>query len=501
MGDLNPPPGAEPPFDDNLIDQLLSLSEGFTFETKRVGDNRKKIETVVAFANTEGGLLVLGIEDEEKATGRKRVYGIQENPEAVDELRRLLFHRVTPRLADPETMPPAFIEIGCTLRSGIRGSIVVIKVEKSTSVHSVVDGGTFVRLQKSNRQISASEITELAMQRGTASIVNGLVNVPFDLLDTSYWREYANQRRLTRPLPEAMRNLGLAREDPTTRNLLPTRAAVLLFAEEPSGLLDSKCTIRLFHYRGETVEHRADTNLVRPPKTIGGPIIVQIRDAFKAVIDELASGVQMGPLGFEIIQRYPVRVIREAITNAVIHRDYRLSVDVHIRIFANRIEVESPGLLPGGVTVTNLGMIGSKPRNRSLVDHLREFPTPPNLDAGEGVRVMRDLMGRADLYPPVFLTAPDLPKEAVTVYLFNEARPSTWDQVEAYLDKHGEIGNAEVRSLLRTDDPVRTSKLLKSWVDLGLLVISNPNAAKKSRRYRRPGKPIEAALFSKALGN
>jgi ATP-dependent DNA helicase RecG len=499
VSDLNPPDTSEPPFDDDLVEKLLSFSESQTFETKRVGDNRKKIETIVAFANTEGGFLVLGIEDEEKATGRARVYGIQENPESVDELRRLLLHRVTPPLAASETTPPIFIEIGCTLRDGTRGSIVIVKVEKSTGVHSIVEGGTFIRLAKSNRQISAPEITQLSMQRGTTSIINGLVDVPFDLLDTSYWREYAGQQRLTRPLPDAMRHLGSAREDPGGA-LCPTRAAVLLFAEEPSGLLDSKCTIRLFHYQGETVEHRADTNLVRPPKTIGGPIIVQIRDALKAVLDELASGVQMGPLGFEIAQRYPVRVIREAITNAVIHRDYRLSADIHIRIFANRIEVESPGLLPGGVTVVNLGMVGSKPRNRSVVDHLREFPTPPNLDAGEGVRMMRETMARADLYPPLFLTAPDLPREAVVVYLLNEARPSTWDQVEGYLEKYGEIGNAEVRVLLRTDDPVRASKLLKSWVDLGLLVIANPQAAKQRRRYRLPGKPREAALFSLSFG-
>ncbi len=76
--------------------------------------------------------------------------------------------------------------------------------------------------------------------------------------------------------------------------------------------------------------------------------------------------------------------------------------------------------------------------------------------------MMHDTMARADLYPSIFLTAPDLLREAVIVFLFNESRPSVWTQVEAYLEKHGEIGNAEVRMLLRTDDPVRTSKLLKS---------------------------------------
>ena len=488
-----------PPVDDELVERLLSFAESSSFETKRVGDNRKKLETIVAFANTEGGFLILGIEDDGKKKGRDRVYGIQENPESVDELRRLLHQRITPPMAEPLVASPAFIEIGCTLWTGKVGAIVVVKVEKSTQVHSVVDGGTYIRLEKSNRQISASEITNLAMQRGTVSILSGLVDIPFNLLNTKYWREYVEERQLTRSLPDALFHLGLARQD-QSGELRPTRAAVLLFAEEPSGLLDSKCSVRLFHYQEDSIKYEAAPNLVRPPKTIGGPIIVQIQRTLDTVLDELASGIQMGPLGFEITQSYPVRVIRECITNAIIHRDYRLSADVIVRLFANRIEVESPGGLPGGVTISNIGTIGSKPRNRSLVDHLREFPNPPNLDAGEGVRMMQQTMTHAELYPPIFLTSPPLSHEAVVVYLFNEARPSIWDQVATYLDEHGEIGNAEVRRLLLSDNPVRASKLLRSWVELGLLILVDPEASKKNRRYCRPGKPLGSSLFTRALG-
>jgi ATP-dependent DNA helicase RecG len=329
--------------------------------------------------------------------------------------------------------------------------------------------------------------------------VNILVEIPFDLLDTAYWRAYAAQRRLTRPIPEAMFHLGLARRDPNG-TLRPTRASVLLFAEEPSGILDSKCAIRLFHYRGDRIEHKAQTNLVRPPSTVSGPVIVQIRNARDAVLQALASGVQMGPFGFEIAQRYPVRVLTEAITNAVIHRDYGISADIHIRIFDNRIEVESPGLFPGRVTSANIGTVGSRPRNRAIVDHLREFPSPPNLDAGEGVRMMIETMDRANLYPPIYLSQPDISREAVLLALFNEARPSVWDQVKSCLEKHGDIGNAEVRTILRTDDPVKASKLLRAWVDRGLLVLTQPTLAKQRRRYRLPGVLPHQDLFSQVLG-
>lgn len=499
MSTSGPPPASRPLVDDELVDKLLAFDESQTLEVKRAGDNRRAVETVVAFANAGGGLLPLGIEDKGKATGRDRVYGIQENAEAVDELKRLVRNRITPPLQPPDCISPTFTEVACTLRNGARGSIVAVRVLKSGTVHSLIDNGTLVRLDRSNRHLSAAEITDLSMQRGATSVVNVLTEAPFELLKTDLWQVYAEQRRVTRATADAMYHLGLARKAADGR-LRPTRAAVLLFAENPPGILDIKCSCRLFHYRGDRVEHGTQTNLLRPPKTISGPVLTQIRDAIDATVDALATGIQMGPLGFEVVQQYPIRVVREAITNAIIHRDYRLSADIQIRIFANRIEIESPGLFPADVTAANIGTIGSRPRNRALVDHLREFPNPPNLDAGEGVRMMIETMDRAVLYPPLFVTQPDWPREAVLVILLNEARPSAWQQVEHYLGAHGDIGNTEVRSILGTEDPLRASKLLRAWVERGLLVVANPTAGKRTRRYRRAGVAPEETLFSIADG-
>lgn len=491
----NEPEAASGPTDDDLVDRILAAEEGQALETKRVGKADRKLETIVAFANTDGGILVLGIEDARKAEGRQRVHGIQENPESVDELRRLIGHRITPRLAAPDSLEPSFTEVPCSLWDGSRGSIVVVRVARSTAVHSIVDDGTFIRLGRSNRQIQASEITELALRRGAVSAVNGTCDVPFTLLETDVWREYAAERRLSRPIAESLVRLGLARSEGGT-GIRPTRAAVLLFAEEPGGLLDAKCAIRLFHYKGERIEHSAETNLLRKPRTISGPLVRMIPEATRAIVDELASGLQMGPLGFEIAQRYPVRVLREAVTNAVLHRDYRLPADIHVRIFSNRIEVESPGLFPVPVTLENLREVGSRPRNKALVTHLREFPSPPNLDAGEGVRMMFETMERASLYPPVYVTEPELRREAVLVTLLNGARPSIWDQVHAYLQDHPAIGNAEVRRLLGTDNAMRASRLLRSWVEDGLLVPVDPGAPKRLKRYRLREKAAQQPLLS-----
>lgn len=485
-----------PPFDDKLVDQLIEIQEGRNFETKRVAGDKltRALESIVAFTNTEGGSLVLGLEDEDKATGRDRIYCVQENPAAVDELQRLIDSRITPAISKP-----AFIEIGCTLRDGSKGSIVVVQVEKSEAIHSIVLNGTWQRLNKGNKELVAEEITKLAFERGALTAEAQLTDVDFDLLQTPFWQMFASVRRLTRPFPEALQHIGLAQKN-AEGQLQPTWAAVLLFSEEPSGLLRTKASIRIFHYKSDKVDYLATPNLAKPPKTVSGPLIFQIADAYRVVLDELASGVQMGFLGFEVVQKYPTRVIKEVITNAVIHRDYSIPSDIQIRIFPDRIEVSSPGALPGKVTVQNIHRIGSVSRNPLIVSNLREFPDPPNLDAGEGVRMMMQTMNAAGLYPPLYFTRKTTGRDEVLVVLLNENRPSIWDQVSAYLERNQTIGNAEVRRIMKSDDTLSASKQLKRWVDQGLLAIDNPEAGKRVRRYRLAEFDTTGQLFSFVYG-
>ena len=473
----------KPLFDDALVDQLLAASESYLFDCKRIKDKLTSVvETVVAFANSDGGVIALGLEDPDKGTGRDRVYGIQENLENWDEVRRLIHTRIT----EPGLLTCKPIKIGCTLRDGSRGSVGVLQVSKSPTVHSVVGDGTLVRLEKSNKHLTAPEIRDLQFARGAITAESILEPVDFELLDTDFWRQYAQQRRLTRPIGEALYHIGLAKKNAEGK-ILPTRAAVLLFAEHPSGLIAGKAAVRIFHYRGNRTETDPNTNLIRKPITIEGPIIQVIQDSLTALVDELAHGIQMGSLGFEVVHKYPVRVLREAITNAVIHRDYRLPRDIHIRLYADRIEVESPGLLTGPVTSENISRIGTYVRNPLLVGSLREFPNPPNLDAGEGVRMMFGTMQSTGLYPPLYVTRPLIEREAVVVFLRNENRPSAWVQVSDFIDKHGSIRNAQVRTIMGTDNVLAVSKQIKKWETMGLLVVVDPLASKALRSYVKSG--------------
>ncbi len=75
-----------------------------------------------------------------------------------------------------------------------------------------------------------------------------------------------------------------------------------------------------------------------------------------------------------------------------------------------------------------------------------------------------------------------------------------WDQVSDYIDKHGSITNADVRKAIATGDVLSASKLLRTWVSKGVLIVMNPAAAKQHRRYTKPSTPQETSLFSNLPG-
>jgi len=189
-------------------------------------------------------------------------------------------------------------------------------------------------------------------------------------------------------------------------------------------------------------------------------------------------------------------VVKEAITNAAIHRDYRLNRDIQIRIFDNRIEVESPGLFPGTITPANVDRAGSFARNPLIARNLREFPEPPNVDAGEGVRMMFAEMRAANLFPPFFRENRDVAQSAVVVTLLNEERPPIWEQVSDWIERNGPIANGDLCRIAGVDT-LRASKMLRRWVEQGVLQ-RDDSGGKRHTIYRKPdpsdGVEIEPSL-------
>ena len=329
------------------ISALLAVAESRTLEFKRISDKHARlIETICAFANAEGGRVVIGIGDAKHsrpgAKPESRLFGTEENQEAFDDFCKLVRQRFAPPLdgLSWELLP-------CTLHDGQPGHIAVLQVVKSSQVHSIVGGGTWTRGTASNVQLSASEIADLSYRRGMRSAADDLLPVNLALLDTPIWRTFLAARRLKAgSIADQLKSIGLAGTNSITGSdeLQPKRAAVLLFADEPGSLLaahGSRADIRLMVYGGKTVTTGALPNMRKVPLTIRGPLIVQIDNAVKAVLRELEEGITLASSGFKAAHVYPERVVKEAIVNAVVHRDYRLNRDIFIRIFDDRIDRKS----------------------------------------------------------------------------------------------------------------------------------------------------------------
>jgi len=477
-----------------LVHDILNIpSETRTLEFKRLGMSRnesvdKTLQSIVAMANTDGGIIIFGVDDPQKTRrkGLKRIFGIEENAELYDEIGQSM-RRIYPPI--PGVWPPKLF------LADKNKNVAILTVPKTSDGFRCVENHVYIRQERGNRLLSPQEIVHFSYVKGFSRADKELVEVDFDILNTYYYDTWKRARNIIEfNIKTALEKTGLARKN-SRGKILPTRAAVLLFADFPNNLMDTKCSIRVFQYEGNKETIKETLNIVGTPENIEGPIIKQINDAHKYVLKLLRSGISI-PSGFITKYQIPERAIKEAITNAVIHRDYHTKKDIEIRIFENRVEIESPGLFPFNITPSNIGIERAyEYRNDLLVKNLREFPEPPNLDQNEGVRAMRQTMKASNLYPPIFWTYPNL-QDSVRVILLNEEAASEWDKISNYLNKNKYITNAEARKILYIEDTVKTSKILNRLVKKGLLTKLVPRTgAKRNVRYRLPTAD-ERNLFS-----
>jgi len=196
----------------------------------------------------------------------------------------------------------------------------------------------------------------------------------------------------------------------------------------------------------------------------------------------LAEGIQkLGPRGLEAI-KYPPETLHEIVTNALLHRDYSIPVDVHVRIFDSRVEVESPGKLPGHVTPLNI-LQEQFARNGALVRIINKFPDPPNKDVGEGLNTAFAAMNKLRLKPPVIAET----ENSVLVSIRHEPLASPEEAVMEYLETHDGIVNRTGREITGITSENSMKNVFYKLRDCGLIepVPGRVGFAAAWRRKRR----------------
>ena len=206
----------------------------------------------------------------------------------------------------------------------------------------------------------------------------------------------------------------------------PTVSGIVLFVDLPQAILPKRSGIKIYRYKTGEAEGTRDT-LVGDPISVEGCAYDIIKEAGVITKDIIGKIQVLGTKGLEPVT-YPTETLHEVITNAVLHRDYSIADDVHIRVFDNRVEVESPGRLPAHITIKNI-LSERFARNGNLVRVINKFPDPPNKDVGEGLNTAFEAMRNLRLKEPVVLEAAN----SVVVQIKHEKLASAEDIIMEYL--------------------------------------------------------------------
>jgi ATP-dependent DNA helicase RecG len=180
----------------------------------------------------------------------------------------------------------------------------------------------------------------------------------------------------------------------------------------------------------------------------------------KRIAEEIPT---LGTTGFEKIS-YPTEAIHEVVTNAVIHRDYSIKDDIHIRIFDNRIEIASPGTLPGHVTVSNI-LEERAARNPKIVRLLNKFKNPPNKDVGEGLNTAFEAMRNLRLRDPIV----EQRENQVLVTLKHEKLGTPEEIITNYLRNSREINNSIAREICFIGSENKIKRIFQKMMQSGLI--------------------------------
>lgn len=375
--------------EDDRIEALRSRDEDQWLDRTSARSTARHLgDMLVGFANAEGGLIVIGIRD-------GIVEGISGSG-SVNDWRQA---------AVDFTQPPVrhrFEMLPCTNHKGELDEIVVIEVEASEYVHRNIRGDTFLRIGDENRKLGPFEARELEYDKGQ-SVYDGspVPGASKEDLDERLVGAYLRRVRARTNAEEVLQSRGLLVR--VGRDTTPSVAGLLLLGRDPQRHFPH-ATVRLLQYHGSSRETGARANVERDIR-IEGSLGRQIDLARRNLQRWLPSAIRLETEGrFGSSTLIPENAWLEAIVNAVTHRSYTIGGDhVRVEVFDDRLEVESPGRLPGLVRVETIRSTRFA-RNPRIARALADMGYGREL--GEGVNRMFEEMERVGLPDPIYIQGP-----------------------------------------------------------------------------------------------
>lgn len=449
-------------------------------------------ETLSAFANGRGGTIILGVSE---AGDFRPVSGF----DAV-RIQEALAGACADKLQPPLRPEIQIVDLP-------EGQVVAAEIEplppfdKPCWVKSKGRyGGSFIRTGEGDRRLSEYEIDRLVEERRQPRFDEEVIleatesDLDQTLIDSLLTRRPRALENADRPT--ALQRLYVLRPGPDGTPH-PTLAGLLALGAYPQEFFP-RLTVTFAAYPGVDKAGVLDGSLrLLDRETLSGPIPALVRDAVAAVERNMRTGALVDGAFRRDVPDYPPTAVREAVTNALMHRDYSplaRGTQVQVNMYADRLEVLNPGGLFGTVTIRDLGRTGlSSARNQRLSALLEDVQLPGGgmvaENRGTGYATIQAQLGAALMPPPQ--PVDNISSFALTFlrrHLTQDERdhdrdPGIRAAILREVDAHGSV---TTRELMTASGLSRTAVLrqINTMIDEGIL---SPTEALRSprQRYRR----------------
>ena len=361
------------------INYILGLEEGSVFDRKSIKIKPKELaKHIIAFANSDGGMIAIGITDKNRI-----IEGIDYYEEKINDILEVPFRYCFPSIRVKSK------RIECIDSDGFENHILLMEIESDSVVHKNHQDDVFIRVGDKSIKLNFEERIQLMYDKGERNFEDTeVVDAILDDIDIPFLKDYIKRIGYSKDeISYLKENKGFLKEK-NGKEVLST-AAILLFGKRPQDFLP-RARVRFIKYEGIEEKTGAEMNVIKDI-VFEGKIYDMLNKTIEYIDSQIKEKTFLEKDGrFVMVEEYPKFVRQELVVNAVTHRDYSIrGTEIQIKMFDDRLVVESPGKLPGLVKKDNMRHTHFS-RNPKIAEYLKYFGYVK--EYGEGVdRIYKEL--------------------------------------------------------------------------------------------------------------
>ena len=371
------------------IEEVLAKDEKQIFDRKSIQIRPADLsETICAFANADGGTVAIGISDK-----KRRIEGVDGHIDQLNEILRTPIDFCNP------TVPVTTEMVDCVNSEGHQDHVLLMHIEASPLLHANQADEAYLRVGDKSKKLSFEDRLTLMYAKGLRYFEDEPVyGATMDDIDLDFVRDYVKRIGYAKSVEEYLRENKKFLTVKDGKEQVSV-AAILLFGKNPQQFFP-RAFIRFIRYDGTEARVGKDMNVVKDV-IFEGRILEQVEKAIDFIKNQMKEKTYLGHNGiFVTEEEYSEFVRTEIVVNAATHRDYGIKgTDIQIKMFDDRLEVDSPGTFAGMVRKENIRYTHFS-RNPKIAAFLKDYGYVK--EYGEGVDRMCRELEAAGLPYPVF---------------------------------------------------------------------------------------------------